>query len=108
MKKTYQDRETGYFGEKLGELTALKLFHWKLVFGIHPVDFPTGPVKHKDKNKSFCFKLISLQKKIIQCQKKQLALLKLFSLGWKSDCVSLLHAYHLLMGLINPFVVSLH
>lgn len=76
MKKTYQDRETGYFGEKLGELKALKLFRWKLVFGIHPVDFPTGPVKHKDKNKSFCFKLISLQKKSYNVPEKTISITK--------------------------------
>lgn len=38
-----QDQETGYFGAKQRELEGLELFLWKLVFGTHPVDFPTGP-----------------------------------------------------------------
>lgn len=107
-KKTYQDLETGYFGEKQGELEGLKLFCWKLVFGIHPVDFPIGPVKHKNKNKSFYFKLVSLQKKkklysIPGGKKKTISIiLALLSLRWRSDCVSLLQSCHLLVGLIPP------
>ena len=63
IKKTYQDQETGYFGAKQRELEGLELFLWKLVFGTHPVDFPTGPIKHRDKSKSSCFKLKTTYKK---------------------------------------------
>lgn len=45
---------------KQRELEDLKLFLWKLVFETHPADFPTDPIKHRDKSKSFCFKLRSL------------------------------------------------
>lgn len=90
-KKTYQDQETGYFGTKQWELESLELFLWKLAFGTHPVDFPTGPIKHRDKSKSFCFKLRSLfkEKNIHYSRKSLPALLKCSSLGW-SLTVSLL------------------
>lgn len=87
MKTTHQDQETGYSGEKQGQLEDLRLFCWTLVFGIHPVDFPTGPVTHKDKDKSFCFKLISLGKNYIISQDKPISIAKvLFCLGQKSGC----------------------
>jgi hypothetical protein len=46
-KTTYLDLENDYFGVNLRELGVLELVLWKLLFGIHPVDFPTGPFKNK-------------------------------------------------------------
>lgn len=70
-KVTYLGRENGYFENGLGGMGQLELFLWKLQFGIHPVDFPTGPVKNKNSN----FK----QKNLKIFKKNLLSFLKLYS-----------------------------